>query len=247
MSTMLHDSAFRNGLSIITTGVKNIALARLDQFISLENKIFYMRKIIFIISGLLLMSAGSFGQVFKIVLNQPDLLSVNPGRDTLICKNHSVVLGGIPTAFGGTEDYTYMWSPFDGLDDPTSPNPEATPTQSTKYILTVTDAYGCHLTDFINVTVDACLGIDQDLIIGDLAIYPNPSAGAFTISGLPVNGQNIKVSLINSMGREILSRWIPDGSESADFDLAGQGLPKGVYFFRIMTNKQVLVRRIQMI
>lgn len=51
-----------------------------------------MRKTLFFISALLLFSLGSYSQVFKIVLNQPDLLELDPGRDTLICKNHSVIL-----------------------------------------------------------------------------------------------------------------------------------------------------------
>jgi len=206
-----------------------------------------MRKNIIILSGLLLLSVSGFGQVFKIVLNQPDVLSVIAGHDTLICMDHSVVLGGNPTATGGTQEYIYMWSPVDGLDDPTSPNPVAAPTQSTKYLLTVNDGNGCQVMDFINVNVDFCLGIDQNLVNEDMAIYPNPSYGFFTISGLPVGGQDLMISLINSLGREVLSRRIPSGSVSADFDLAGEGFSKGVYFFRIKTGTQVLMRRIQII
>jgi len=227
--------------------VKNIALDRETQVISLNGKFTYMRKAFFISSVLLFITMVGFGQVFEIVLNQPDLLSLRPGRDTLICKNHSVELGGSPTATGGTKEYVYLWSPIDGLDDPTSANPIATPSQTTKYILTVSDANGCQLMDFVNVIVDACLGIDEDILDNDLAIFPNPSTGIFTISGFRVNSQKIKISLINSMGKEILTRWLPEGSESEQFDLAGEGFVKGIYFFRILTDKQVLIRRIQII
>jgi len=201
----------------------------------------------FILSGLLFLSLGSFGQIFEIVLNQPDLLSVSAGNDTLICKNHSVVLGDNPTASGGTEDYIYMWSPLSGLDDPTSPNPIASPLESTKYLLTVTDDNGCHIMDFVNVNIDPCLGIGYEDLLGDVAIYPNPSYGEFTVTGLPFKGQKIKISLINGMGSEIMSRLLHGGTDTIEFNLSEFGFPKGFYFFRIETGTEVLIRKIQLI
>jgi len=42
-------------------------------------------------------------------------------------------------AMGGTGTYTYSWDPPDGLDDPTSATPLATPTEFTTYTVTVDD------------------------------------------------------------------------------------------------------------
>ena len=206
-----------------------------------------MRKNIFIISGLILLTVSGFGQAYEISLNQPDLLSVSAGSDTLICVNNSIVLGDNPSATGGSNNYTYLWSPMEGLDDPTSPNPVASPLESTQYTLTVSDGNGCQEIDFVDINVDFCLGIDQDLANDKLTIYPNPSYGSFTISGLPVDGQDLRISLINSLGDEILNRWIAGGAATADFDLRGEGIAKGVYFFQIKTGTQILMRRIQII
>lgn len=200
-----------------------------------------------ILSGLVLLSASGFAQTYKIALNQPDPLVISAGSDTLICVNNSIVLGDNPSAIGGSNSYTYLWSPSEGLDDPTSPNPMATPLESTQYTLTVSDGNGCMEIDVVEINVDFCLGLDQELANNKLTIYPNPSYGLFTISGLPADGQDLKISLINSLGDEILFHQIPGGSNSTDIDLRGDGIAKGFYFFRIETESQVLMRRIQII
>ena len=52
------------------------------------------------------------------------------GTDKLICQGESVALG-----FNDTIGLGYLWSPSSGLSNPNIPNPIATPTGSTTYIL----------------------------------------------------------------------------------------------------------------
>ena len=54
-----------------------------------------------------------------------------------ICKGESTQL--MVTAGGGTGIFTYSWTPTQGLSDPHSPNPIATPTEET--------TYQCHVSD----------------------------------------------------------------------------------------------------
>lgn len=86
------------------------------------------------------------------------------GLDVEICVGDSVQL----TGSGGI---TCAWSPTADLDDPNSCNPWASPTITTEYILTVTDANGCTDVDSIIVTVNALptadAGMDVDICIGD--------------------------------------------------------------------------------
>jgi gliding motility-associated-like protein len=65
--------------------------------------------------------------------------TVDVSQDT-ICPGEKAIL--TVNATGGT-DYSYTWSPSSSLDEPTSATPEATPTESTTYFVTVTDANGC--------------------------------------------------------------------------------------------------------
>ncbi|MCF8237032.1 MAG: gliding motility-associated C-terminal domain-containing protein [Saprospiraceae bacterium] len=72
-------------------------------------------------------------------------------KDTLqICQGDSVNLhpGAIPYL-------VYSWTPVTGLDDPTSPNPKASPEVTTLYTLLLTDTIGlCELEDQILVVVN---------------------------------------------------------------------------------------------
>lgn len=56
--------------------------------------------------------------------------------DTVLCPSDSVGL----LATGGI---TYNWSPNNGLSDPNIANPQAFPSQTTLYTVTVTDQYNC--------------------------------------------------------------------------------------------------------
>ena len=58
-----------------------------------------------------------------------------------------------PTIDGGTPPLITQWTPPDGLDDPTSQYPVASPTQTTTYQVKATDANGCFRTDNITIFV----------------------------------------------------------------------------------------------
>jgi hypothetical protein len=63
------------------------------------------------------------------------------------------VIGSSPAATGGGGGYTYVWTPISGLDDPSEPNPVASPSNTSNYTLTVTDGRRCRDSDEVRVTV----------------------------------------------------------------------------------------------
>jgi gliding motility-associated-like protein len=68
------------------------------------------------------------------------------GPDIVFC-NEPVRLGTFPKS-----DFTYTWSPPDGLNDPSLSNPQASPTVSTTYVLSVVHSGGgCKSTDTVLV------------------------------------------------------------------------------------------------
>lgn len=71
----------------------------------------------------------------------------NAGTDASICFGFSTTLNG---SGGGN----YLWSPSTGLNSAVISNPVATPSSSTTYSLTVTDANGCTGTDAMTVTIN---------------------------------------------------------------------------------------------
>ena len=70
-------------------------------------------------------------------------LVANAGANVTVSPlTPSAVIGGSPSASGGSLNYTYSWSPGTGLSDATVANPTASPTTTTTYTLTVTDDLG---------------------------------------------------------------------------------------------------------
>ncbi|MFM9951869.1 MAG: hypothetical protein ACKV1O_28320, partial [Saprospiraceae bacterium] len=65
-------------------------------------------------------------------------LTVGLGANTFICPGASVQL--TPDISGGTEPYSYLWTPATGLSCTTCRFPFASPNTTTTYQLTVTDA-----------------------------------------------------------------------------------------------------------
>ena len=72
------------------------------------------------------------------------------GNQTIDCDNTNVTLNG--SASNGTPPYSYSWSPATGLSDATIANPIASPTSTTTYTLTVTDALSCTQTSSVIVS-----------------------------------------------------------------------------------------------
>lgn len=82
----------------------------------------------------------------QITLNIHPLPTANAGADIYVCIGDSKPLQGT----GGT---IYSWSPATALSDPNSDAPFTNPTDTTLYILTVTDNFGCKDKDSMQVNV----------------------------------------------------------------------------------------------
>jgi len=98
-------------------------------------------------------------------------LSANAGNDTGVCFGEdSIIIGGTPSATGGTSPYTYSWQPTTGLDFPNSANPKCFISSAINYTLTVSDASGNFSVDVVNVAIFSppivSAGSDQTIIEG---------------------------------------------------------------------------------
>lgn len=93
-----------------------------------------------------------------------------------ICFGGNTQLNG--TTPGGVG---YSWSPATGLSNPNIANPVASPTVTTTYTLTVTDASGCSGTTTVQVTVNpmttASAGVDDTICAGGPGATLNASGG----------------------------------------------------------------------
>jgi len=126
-------------------------------------------------------------------------LQVNPGANRAICIGDSTVLGGSPTAYDGVPPYTYSWTSDPAGFTSSNPNPTVSPTVSTRYTVTVTDALNpAGLSGTVQVDVVPYLAAPSMLV---------PSNGA-NLSGLNVgfswtdvaNETGYKLHLADSLG-----------------------------------------------
>lgn len=107
----------------------------------------------------------------------------NAGINDTLCAGQSTSIGGSPSASGGTPGYTYSWAPAGSLSSATVANPTATPSVTTEYTLTVTDANGCTDQSTVSVIVSmpvADAGADPGICFGSSAtIGGSPTASGF--------------------------------------------------------------------
>jgi len=124
-------------------------------------------------------------------------LTLNAGGDATFCVGGSAMIGA--PAAGGVAPYAYSWSPPAGLSSSTIAQVTASPSSTTTYTLTVTDACGGMSTDEVLVTVNpqpvvAAIGLPDTICAGDsTTLYATGSAfmytwmpGAFTGNIYPV-------------------------------------------------------------
>ncbi|MDX5481528.1 MAG: T9SS type A sorting domain-containing protein, partial [Hymenobacteraceae bacterium] len=82
----------------------------------------------------------------------------------------------------------------------------------------------------------------EALDAGDIAIYPNPSNGVFTISLSGPDINNAEIRIINVIGNEILHETLTrsDGQFSKTVNLTG--FAKGLYYVKLEADNYSAVR-----
>ena len=79
--------------------------------------------------------------------------------------------------------------------------------------------------------IDPFKGVDVDL-------YPNPNNGEFTLTIKGFDGENLKMDIIDVMGRIVRTDQLVfnNGNLSNNYDL---DLPDGMYFLKVSTDKRM--------
>ena len=151
----------------------------------------------------------------SVVVTVSSAPTANAGPDREMCPGGSVPIGGSPTGSGGTDPYTYGWTPTAGLDNPAIANPYASPTSTTTYSVLVTDGGGCQGVDSVTVTVhdiptchisaspsaSVCQGTTVTLTEdGGDAVSWSWSTGAHTQSAQVSSGGTYSVNITDTHG-----------------------------------------------
>lgn len=159
-----------------------------------------------------------------------NLPSVNAAASaSLICVGQSASL----TASGAN---TYSWN-----TGATTTVVAVSPTVTTSYTVTGTDANGCSNTATVTQNVSTCSGLSNLTSAENaVSVYPNPGTGVFYLQANE-DSKGSDITVINTLGKVVYS----SKANSAETKLDLQTLANGVYFVKISKDGQsVAVKKI---
>ncbi len=143
----------------------------------------------------------------------------------------------------------YFWDFDDGATDSIA-NPTHTYTDSGTYNVQLIASNSCGADTFDTSIIITIINISEPESISNLSIYPNPTENTFYLSLEHSNPTNIEIILYDIFGRKIsvalLNNFTRSGGQagrfSKEFDLSNYS--KGIYFIKIITDKQSIVKKV---
>lgn len=154
--------------------------------------------------------------------------TVTVSDDVTIASGETTTLTS--SAPGGV---TYSWSPTTGLTDPGAATTDASPTVTTTYTVTVTDADGCENFESVTVTVDGVLG-GTDVENASIQLHPNPTTGLIYITHSGTDAP-FKLEIYTTEGKQVYTSEGLNLNGNEPIDLSY--LARGVYFVKISTRE----------
>jgi hypothetical protein len=138
-------------------------------------------------------------------------------------------------ALGGTIPYAYSWN-----TNPVQSTNTAENLAAGNYSITITDANGCsNVSSYTVPNLTSVVSISNI----DVQLFPNPTTGIVNLQLGNTNLVNASVKVVNTNGQTVYAntlRTFANGTTS--IDLSNQA--NGVYFVQIVSDKQVITKRI---
>ena len=175
-------------------------------------------------------------RIYELSFNRSQVESLFLAPDQISTQDTTVFLGNsidIRTTNSCADNFS--WTPTEGLDDPTSPNPVASPDQTTTYTVLFDDGI-CSATDNVTISV-----IDPDDLPCDVVFLPS----AFTPNGDNVNdayGISNPNAIDELISLELFDRWggrvfvTNNPFERWDGNFKGEEVNPGVLLYRVVVS-----------
>ena len=158
------------------------------------------------------------------------------GDDTTICINNVLTLDG------GVGDFTFQWSTGD-TSRYLQVNANMLGAGMHNISLSRT-GYGASETDNINITVDACVGINNSEENINFSVTPNPNQGVFDVNISNINKSDINLNIYNSQGKKVYSETIHAIQQDITKRINLDNLSAGIYFLNIQQGDIIKTQKI---
>lgn len=155
----------------------------------------------------------------------------------------TICIGG-STGISATGGLSYSWSPPTGLSATTGSNVVASPTVSTTYTVTGTDANNCSNTAAVLINVEGCTGATAAMAASGIRIYPNPNSGVFTIEFPAGEASQFDVEIRNVLSQLVMAERIVTNGQAARKVVKLPEGSKGVLSVQISSLRGTFVYRI---
>ncbi|MDD3687808.1 MAG: FISUMP domain-containing protein, partial [Bacteroidales bacterium] len=167
-----------------------------------------MKTLIFLILSLFLIfiAESAKSQSFTVEINQPAAIVADAGIDIVLSLGNSVSIGAAEPAQLGYGSYNYEWTPALWLDDPTSPNPIATPLDTITYTLRVFDDYDCVAEDQMTIFVTAA-SIDSYRVEEGIFYWTGDNATSTNESGFSARAGGYRATTGYFYSMRDLTTW----------------------------------------
>lgn len=166
------------------------------------------------------------------------ILSVSTSGPSTVIDSGEVITLNATAGFD-----SYSWSSGD-----TVATLNATPTDTTWYVVTTTDGVGCTQKDSIEVQVLSVVdSIPDDTLsittIGYnsqlLSVYPNPSNGSFTVNVAQPMQDGATIEVLDVTGKMVYRQTLLSLNNTITLDAA-----KGLYLVKVITGNNILTRKL---
>ena len=167
-----------------------------------------------------------------------DVTPLDLGSDTIVCAYETVVLNAyLP---GAT---SYLWLPGGETTPSISVDTAIYGMGSHVFRAIVTDSNGCLIEDEIRVTFEVCTGFEDKLNDISVSIYPNPANAELNIL---IRGKlsYANFAILNYQGQMIYSETLNQISGQVLKQLNVAAYPRGIYYIRINTEENVIIRKL---
>jgi len=170
--------------------------------------------------------------------------STNLILDVATASTTTVIDSGQSITLLGTQGFEgYAWSNGD-----TTASITVSPTDTTNYVLTVVDSFGCEQKDSIEVQVLAVEdSIPEDTTgittIGynnpSIQLYPNPTQGSFTVNVSQPIVDNGFIEVLDITGKRVLVQPVLSSNNSITLDA-----PKGLYIVKVVNGSDTYTHKL---